>query len=133
MKRNYRDKAEAKMKMLGVTTQEIAEQLDKPSSRISEAMSGSTERGAAMLRVYIDQILTGLTRDRRSELEAEIEAARDVVCPELEGRLSVIMPEDLVYIVTEDGIPVGVWIPETKTFKELDDVILPLVRKSAQR
>ena len=131
MKRNYRDKAEAKMKMLGVTTKEIAEQLDKPSSRISEAMSGRTERGAAMLRVYIDQILTGLTRDRRSELEAEIEAARDVVCPELEGRLSVIMPEDLVYIVTEDGVPAGVWIPETKTFKELDDVILPLVRKGS--
>ena len=84
-----------------------------------------------MLRVYIDQILTGLTRDRRSELEAEIEAARDVVCPELEGRLSVIMPEDLVYIVTEDGVPAGVWIPETKTFKELDDVILPLVRKGS--
>lgn len=133
MKRNFKEAAESRMKMLGLTAGDVGEMLDKPKSRVSEALNGENTPAAATLRVRIDQILTGLTRDRRSELEAEIEAARDVVCPELEGRLSVIMPEDLVYIVTEDGVPAGVWIPETKTFKELDDVILPLVRKETSK
>ena len=129
MRRNFKDKAEARMKLLGLTAGDVGEMVDKPKSRVSEALSGENTPAAATLRVRIDQVLTGLTRDRRSELEAEIEASRGVACPELEGRLSVIMPEDLIYIVTEDGIPVGVWITETKTFKELDDVILPIVNK----
>lgn len=133
MKRNFREKAEARMKLLGVTAGDVGKLVDKPSSRVSEAMHGEATSAAGMLRVKIDQALTGLTNDRRSKLEADLEAVRDIACPELGGRLSVIMPEDLIYIVTEDGIPAGVWIPETNTFKELDDVILPLVRKDGKK
>ena len=127
MRRSYKEKTEARMKLLGVTAVDMGNTLGKPKSRVSEALSGETTDAAEALRVRIDRTLTGMTDERRRELEDELEAARDVQCPHLEGRLSVIMPEDLIYIVTEDGIPAGVWIPETKTFRELDAVMLPML------
>ena len=32
--------------------------------------------------------------------------------------VSLILPEDLLYIVTERGKPVGTWNPVTKSYKE---------------
>lgn len=127
MKRSFKEKIEVRMKLLGVTAEEIGATLGKTKSRVSEALSGKTTDAAEALRRRIDYTLTGMTDERRRALEAELEAERGVQCPHLEGRLSVIMPEDLIYIVTEDGIPAGVWIPETKTFRELDAVVLPLL------
>lgn len=127
MIRSYKEKTEVKMKLLGVTAGDIGDTLGKPRSRMSEAMGGEMTDAAASLRIRIDRTLTGMTDERRRELEAELEAVRDNQCPELTGRLSVIMPEDMIYIVTEDGVPCGVWNPETKKILELDDVVLPML------
>lgn len=128
MLRTYKDRVEARMKLLGVTAADMSEAVCKPRSRLSEALNGEATQAAECLRVLVDKTLIGMADKRRREIEAELEAARDEQFPELEGRLSVIMPEDLIYIVTEDGLPVGVWLPEAKVFRELDDVILPVIR-----
>lgn len=128
MLRTYKDRVEARMKLLGVTAADMSEAVCKPRSRLSEALNGEATPAAECLRVLVDKTLVGMADKRRREIEAELEAARDEQFPELEGRLSVIMPEDLIYIVTEDGLPVGVWLPEAKVFRELDDVILPIIR-----
>ena len=57
----------------------------------------------------------------------EIEKVRAVQCPHIQGKLSVILPEDMIYIVTEDGIPVGSWNPVTNTYSELDAAVMPVV------
>ena len=133
MKNNYKAKTEAKMKLLGVSSGELAEMFDKPIPRVSEALAGDMAQRAAVLRVQIDQALTGLVTERRRELEAQLEEARDDQFPDLEGRLSVIMPEDMIYIVTEDGIPVGTWNPVSKTYADLDAVIMPLVNRRGDK
>ena len=133
MRRTYKEKTEARMKLLGVTAGEMGNTLGKPKSRMSEALSGEMTAAAASLRLCIDRALTGMTDERRRELEAELEAARDDQFPELEGRLSVIMPEDMIYIVTEDGIPKGVWLPEAKVFRDLDAVVLPVIGRRVER
>mgnify|MGYP006898631457 CR=1 FL=1 len=124
MRRSYKEKTEARMKLLGVTAVDMGNTLGKPKSRVSEALSGETTDAAEALRLRIDRTLTGMTDERRRELEAELEAERDVQCPHLEGRLSVIMPEDLIYIVTEDGMPVGVWIPQTNKIQPLEPALM---------
>lgn len=133
MKNNYKAKTEARMKLLGVSAKDMSEMVEKPATRVSEALSGDMSYGAAQLRTKIDQILTGLTVDRRRELEDQLEEARDDQFPDLEGRLSVIMPEDMIYIVTEDGIPVGTWNPVSKTYTDLDAVIMPLVNRRGDK
>lgn len=130
MENNYKSKTEAKMKLLGVSAKDMSVMVEKPATRVSEALSGDMSYGAAQLRTKMDQILTGLTAERRRELEAQLEEARDDQFPDLEGRLSVIMPEDMIYIVTEDGLPCGVWNPVSKTYADLDAVIMPIVRRT---
>ena len=128
MIRNYKDRIEARMKLLGVTAADMSEAVCKPRSRLSEAMNGEATPAAECLRLLVERTLIGMVDNKRREIEAELEAARREQFPEIEGKLSVIMPEDLIYIVTEDGLPVGVWLPEAKVFRELDDVILPIIR-----
>ena len=129
----FKERTEAEMKLLGVTAAEVGAMLGKNKVRVSEAMNGEESPAAAYLRSAIREKLTGLKDEKRHALEDEIEAARAAQCPHLEGRLSVIMPEDLIYIVTEDGIPVGVWNTVTKKYSELDPVVMPIVGRRAKK
>ena len=81
----------------------------------------------ASMRVQIEQILNSLCDQKRERMAAELEDKRAILCPQLVGKLSVILPEDLLYIVTEDGIPVGAWNPQSKTYRELDAAVLPVI------
>lgn len=128
MERNhFGERCEVRMTALGINQYDLAEMVGKDRSRVTRAIRGDKEPSVANLRVRIEQILTGMCDERRAKMAAEIEAVRDVQCPHLEGKLSVILPEDMIYIVTEDGIPVGAWNPQSKTFRELDAVVLPVV------
>ena len=74
--------------------------------------------GAEKARVSIDQALTRKVGEKRIEM---IDDLLDVLEQDEEKKwnpatVSMILPEDVSYIVLENGIPVGKWIPETKTY-----------------
>ncbi len=128
MERNhFRERCEVRMTALGISQNDLAEIVQKDRSRVTRAIRGDTEPAVASLRVRIEQILTGMCAEKRERMAAEIEAVRDIQCPNVTGKISVIMPEDMIYVVTEDGIPVGAWNPQSKTFRELDAAVLPVI------
>lgn len=128
MERNHFKKwAEVKMCALGLTLNDMSKLLNVPVPRISEALNGDTRPRAGILRVNMDQTLNRLVDQKRERITADLEKAREIQCPHLQGKISVILPEDMIYIVTEDGGPVGSWNPVTKTYSELDAVLMPVV------
>ena len=115
------------MKSFGLTTEALGDMFGKAKARVIEALRGDNTAAAQSLRVKIDLTLTGMCNEKREQMAAEIEKVRAVQCPHLVGKLSVILPEDMIYIVTEDGIPVGSWNPVTNTYSELDAAVMPVV------
>jgi hypothetical protein len=116
-----------RMKSFGLTTEALGAMFNKAKARVIEALRGDNTAAAQSLRVKIDLTLTGMCNEKREQMAAEIEKVRAVQCPHLQGKLSVILPEDIIYIVTEDGIPVGSWNPVTNTYSELDAAVMPVV------
>lgn len=128
MQRNYfKERVEIRMAALGLVQKQLAEKLGKPIQRLTEALRGDNTAAAQSLRVKIDLTLAGMCNEKREQMAAEIEKVRAVQCPHLQGKLSVILPEDTIYIVTEDGVPVGSWNPVTNTYSELDKALMPVV------
>lgn len=126
-KDEFKYRCEMRMKSFGLTTEALGAMFGKAKARVIEALRGDNTAAAQRLRVQIDQTLTGMCKEKREQMAAEIEKVRAVQCPHLQGKLSVILPEDTIYIVTEDGIPVGSWNPVTNTYSELDAVLMPVV------
>ncbi len=128
MERNhFKERCEVRMAALGLSLEGLCELVGKARQRVCEALRGENSPVASSLRVKIEQSLTGMCAEKRERMEAEIEAVRDIQCPHLVGKLSVIMPEDMIYIVTEDGVPVGAWNTVSKTYSELDAAVLPVI------
>ncbi len=128
MERNhFRERCEVRMTALGIDQNDLAGMVGKDRSRVTRAICGDKEPALASMRVQIEQILNSLCDQKRERMAAELESKREILCPHLVGKLSVILPEDLLYIVTEDGIPVGAWNPQSKTYRELDAAVLPVI------
>jgi hypothetical protein len=133
MQRNhFKERAEIRMAALGIVQKQLADKLSKPVQRLTEALRGDNTPAARSMRVEIDLTLTGMCNEKREQMAAEIEKVRAVQCPHLQGKISVILPEDTIYIVTEDGIPVGSWNPVTNTYSELDAALMPVVGRRAR-
>lgn len=126
-KDEFKHRCEMRMKSFGLTTEALGAMFGKAKARVIEALRGDNTAAAQSLRVQIDLTLTGMCNEKREQMAAEIEKVRAVQCPHLQGKLSVILPEDMIYIVTEDGIPVGSWNPVTNTYSELDAAVMPVV------
>lgn len=126
-KDEFKHRCEMRMKSFGLTTEALGAMFNKAKARVIEALRGDNTAAAQSLRVKIDLTLTGMCNEKREQMAAEIEKVRAVQCPHLQGKLSVILPEDMIYIVTEDGIPVGSWNPVTNTYSELDAAVMPVV------
>jgi hypothetical protein len=122
-KDEFKHRCEMRMKSFGLTTEALGAMFNKAKARVIEALRGDNTAAAQSLRVQIDLKLTGMCDEERARVAAEIEAARGQ-CPELQGELSVIIPEDMIYIVTEDGMPVGVWIPQTNKIQPLEPALM---------
>lgn len=131
-KDEFKHRCEMRMKSFGITTEALGAMFGKAKTRVIEALRGDNTDAARSLRVQIDLKLTGLCDEERARMAAEIEEARDIVCPHIKGKISVILPEDLLYIVTEDGIPVGAWNPQSKTYRELDAAVLPVIGRKVK-
>lgn len=126
-KDEFKHRCEMRMKSFGLTTEALGAMFGKAKARVIEALRGDNTAAAQSLRVQIDLTLTGMCNEKREQMAAEIEKVRAVQCPHLVGKLSVILPEDTIYIVTEDGVPVGSWNPVTNTYSELDAAVMPVV------
>lgn len=122
-KDEFKHRCEMRMKSFGITTEALGAMFGKAKTRVIEALRGDNTDAARSLRVQIDLKLTGLCDEERGRMAAEIEAARGKY-PELQGELSVILPEDMLYVVTEDGMPVGVWSPETRKIIPLEPALM---------
>lgn len=122
-KDEFKHRCEMRMKSFGLTTEALGAMFGKAKTRVIEALRGDNTDAARSLRVQIDLKLTGLCDEERARMAAEIEAARGKY-PELQGELSVILPEDMLYVVTEDGLPVGVWSPEAKKIMPLESALM---------
>lgn len=122
-KDEFKHRCEMRMKSFGITTEALAAMFGKAKARVIEAIRGDNTPIAQSLRVQIDLKLTGMCDEERARVAAEIEAARGKY-PELQGELSVILPEDMLYVVTEDGMPVGVWSPQTKKIQPLEPALM---------
>ena len=131
-KDEFKYRCEMRMKSFGLTTEALGAMFGKAKARVIEALRGDNTAAAQSLRVKIDLTLTGMCNEKREQMAAEIEKVRAVQCPHLQGKLSVILPEDMIYIVTEDGIPVGAWNPQSKTYRELDAVVLPMIGRKVK-
>lgn len=122
-KDEFKHRCEMRMKSFGITTEALGAMFGKAKTRVIEALRGDNTDAARSLRVQIDLKLTGLCDEERGRMAAEIEAARGKY-PELQGELSVILPEDMLYVVTEDGLPVGVWSPEARKIMPLEPALM---------
>lgn len=122
-KDEFKHRCEMRMKSFGITTEALGAMFGKAKTRVIEALRGDNTDAARSLRVQIDLKLTGLCDEERARMAAEIESARGKY-PELQGELSVILPEDMLYVVTEDGLPVGVWSPEAKKIMPLEPALM---------
>lgn len=122
-KDEFKHRCEMRMKSFGLTTEALGAMFNKAKARVIEALRGDNTAAAQSLRVQIDLKLTGLCDEERARVVAEIEAVRGQY-PELQGELSVIIPEDWMYVVTEDGMPVGVWIPQTNKIQPLEPALM---------
>lgn len=122
-KDEFKHRCEMRMKSFGITTEALGAMFGKAKTRVIEALRGDNTDAARSLRVQIDLKLTGLCDEERARMAAEIEAARGKY-PELQGELSVILPEDMLYVVTEDGLPVGVWSPEARKIMPLEPALM---------
>ena len=119
----FKRRCEVRMKAFGITMEEMGKMLGKAEARVIEALRGERTPAAQSLRLQMDLKLTGLCDEERSRVVAEIEEARGAY-PELEGELSVILPEDMMYVVTENGIPAGVWNPMTRKILPLEPALM---------
>lgn len=115
----FQTRCNIKMAALGMTQTELGERIGQSQARIAKAMSGAKDPSYASLRVTIDQALTRLVGEKRKRMAEEIKKAAERQIPILEGELSVLLPEDVMYIVLQDGEPIALWFPETKTIKAL--------------
>lgn len=130
-KDEFKHRCEMRMKSFGLTTEALGAMFGKAKARVIEALRGDNTASARSMRVQLDLKLTGLCDEERGRVAAEIEAVRGKY-PELQGELSVIIPEDMLYVVTEDGLPVGVWIPESKKIMPLEPALMRVTGRRAK-
>ena len=117
---NFKERCDVRLAALNLTQDQLGELVGKPRQRLTEAFRGEKSPAASSLRVAIDQALNRKIEEKRVEM---IDALLDVLERDTErswnpADVSLILPEDLLYIVTERGKPVGTWNPVTKSYKE---------------
>lgn len=121
MERNqFKERCDVRMAALNITQDQLGEMVGKPRQRITEAFRGEKSPAASSLRVKMEHTLLEEINKKRIDMRFDVaEALADEPGINL-ARVSLILPEDLIYIVTEDGIPVGIWNPQNKTYKKFE-------------
>lgn len=117
-KNHFKERYELRVAALGISKRELAAVLGVPQSRIAEAVRGDVAPAASALRVRIDQELMRRVDEKRAGMVDEVTplARKEGYT----GPVDVVMPEDVRYIVTECGFPVGWYNPVTGAVKFFD-------------
>ena len=116
-KNHFKERCNIRMAFLGIGQKELAKMVGKSVPRLCEAIGGDMTAASASIRVKIEHALLEEINKKRIDMRFEVvEALADEPGINL-ARVSLILPEDLIYIVTEDGIPVGSWNPQNKTYR----------------
>lgn len=118
-KNAFHNRCNIRLAALDMTQSELGEQIGSTQAKIALALRGDKSSTSASLRVKIDQALTRKVGERRKLMIEDLRKATAVQAPHLQGELSLIMPGDVMYVVLEDGVPVGLWNPDTKSYREL--------------
>ena len=116
---HFRERAEVRMTALGLTQKKVAEMVGVPQTRVAEALRGDTTQAASSLRVKIDQALNRMVNDKRACMTENVRSSIGSVGDE---KISMILPEDMVYVVTYGGVPVGTWNPVSKVYRAFEEV-----------
>lgn len=114
----YRSRCNIRMAGLDITQSELAELVGDTQAKVAYAIGGKMNPASASLRVIIDQALHRRVDEKRKSMVEDLRKIAPVQAPHLLGELSLILPEDVMYIVLEDGLPVGLWSPESKSYME---------------
>ena len=125
---NFKERCDVRLAALNMTQDQLGELVGKPRQRLTEAFRGEKSPAASSLRVAIDQALNRKIEEKRVEM---IDALLDVLERDTErswnpADVSLILPEDLFYIVTERGKPVGTWNPVTKKYQAFEEPIVKI-------
>lgn len=117
---NFKERCEVRMTALGLGQKELGELVGKPQQRINEAFRGEKTTAAATLRVTIDQALIRMIDEKRIGMIDDLldVVEQDAAWTHNPAAVSLILPEDLLYVVTVDGKPVGTWNPVAKSYKK---------------
>lgn len=115
----FHNRCNIRLAALDMTQSELGEQIGSTQAKIALALRGDKSSTSASLRVKIDQALTRKVGEKRKSMIEDLRKATAVQAPHLQGELSLIMPGDVMYVVLEDGVPVGLWNPDTKSYREL--------------
>lgn len=113
----FKERCEVRLAALDMNQEELCEIVGRNRARLTEALRGETSPSASNMRISVDQTLTRLVGEKRKRMAEELRRAAETQAPHLEGELSLLLPEDMLYIVLEDGIPVGLWSPDSKSIK----------------
>lgn len=117
-KNHFKERYEIRMAALGISQKGLAEELGVPQPRIAEAIRGDVAPAASALRTKIEVKLCEMIDARRAKMVDEVMLmVRKAGYP---GPVGIVMPEDVRYIVTECGIPVGWYNPVTGVVKFFD-------------
>ena len=117
-KNAFHNRCSVRMAALEITQAELAEDIGSTQAKIALAVRGDKTAASASLRVKIDQALTRMVGEKRKAMAKDLQAAATTQAPHLQGELSLLLPEDVLYVVLEDGLPVGLWRPDTKSYTE---------------
>lgn len=119
-KNHFKERCNIRMACLGIGQKELAEMVEKSITRLCEAIGGDMSPASASLRVKVEHTLLEKINEKRIDMRFDVaEALADEPGINL-ARVSLILPEDLIYIVTEDGIPVGTWNPQSKSYRKFE-------------
>ena len=119
MERNYfKERTDVRMASLGLNQKSVADMVGVPKSRVSEAMGGDMTPAATHLRMKIDNALDRMIQEKRKSMIEEIGIK---VGMQQDNKMSLILPEDMVYVVTYDGFPVGTWNPIKKIYQSYEE------------
>ncbi len=123
-KNTFKERCEVRMAALGLGQKELGELVGKPQQRINEAIRGDKTPAASSLRVAIDQALSRKVDEKRVKMLDDVldVLEQDEAKVWNPAEVSLILPEDLLYVVTERGIPVGTWNPVTKVYRAFEEV-----------
>ena len=121
---NFKERCDVRLAALNMTQDQLGELVGKPRQRLTEAFRGEKSPAASSLRVAIDQALNRKIEEKRVVMIDDLLDVLERYTSNVwnPADVSLILPEDMTYIVTKNGKPVGTWNPVNKGYRPFEEV-----------